>query len=500
MEERMKKSEIMQYLSLAHPFSMLSFIDKVHALFSAKENADESEKDLWRTAILWGAWRIIIKDLRREAFSDVLDDTWLEAYTELTKISTTSDRPDSSNGIISDVLEFDRQIEANMKSGLPVLPKKEIPAELKGAPRMYMYLYAMVNVGDDLFGHILFSRYPKVVFLMPYSESYKLIFEKYPNVLPNNMGEGILAAGYRMDLDYDGTKGYISLGGSVFPDFITYKFFMDQYYSEQFISRNKNMFFIGSNVDRHYRNPLWNIDTYNEYFSKHPDHIDICLRDHYSYEQFQASGCARVAPDIVFGLKTDFMTVTEEKERKGLGISMIETRGREGLEEHHDEYIKGLCAAIMEATKKQIPVTLFSFCKYEGDEAAIKDIMSRLSDEVKQNVRCNCYNGDLKGFLEDYASMEYIIATRFHASILALKFRQKLFPVVYSDKIQSLLADLGGFSGDAVYDVRTSNAWDTTRVFDVLDEYKANDEVIEQWEKLSEEHFLKLDAYLSQYK
>lgn len=478
-------------------FSIDLFLEKTAALFSEDPDVSEEEKKLRETALLWGTWKWQRGDLAEKYCEEIFDDDYKAACEILSALPPTSREPDAQNSILHAVFEFDKMIEDGLKAQLPALPEKKLSPGLENAPRFYMYVYAELNVGDDIFAHILFNRYPDVVFCMPFSDSYRALFEKYPNVLPVLYGENIWASGYVNEIDYSKYEGYIVIGGSVFPDFLIYKFFMDSYIASHFIGQGKKAFWMGCNADRGYHNPLWNIDTYNNFFAANHGMTDICLRDKYSYEMFKPSGCARQEPDIVFGLVNQFFPEDQFDTRTGLGISLIDTRSREGLKAHHDTYMKGLVSIIEEAAERGIPVTLFPFCKNEGDEDAVEELMSMLSDRQKAIVRCHYYKGDLKELLSDFASMKYIVATRFHAVILSLKFRQQVFPVIYGDKTQSLLTDFGGYEGDAVYDLRKDDTWDTGHVWKSFSVERNNEEKLAKWEEAARRHFLILDEYIS---
>jgi colanic acid/amylovoran biosynthesis protein len=87
---------------------------------------------------------------------------------------------------------------------------------------------------------------------------------------------------------------------------------------------------------------------------------------------------------------------------------------------------------------------------------------------------------------EAIAQSEFVVATRFHATILALAAGRPVLPVVYSDKTLHVLEDLG-FDG-GVIDLRKDEdytAFDKPGYFDV-----------EQQKKNAQKHFEKLDQVL----
>ena len=124
-------------------------------------------------------------------------------------------------------------------------------------------------------------------------------------------------------------------------------------------------------------------------------------------------------------------------------ISVIDLSHRPPLRSHTETYhgfIRSLCRSCL--AQGQTPV-LMSFCESEGDMRAIGQILSGLSEEDRQKVRTYDYQGDLQAALEILAECKTIIATRFHAMILALLLEKPFFCISYSDKSRHFLDDLG---------------------------------------------------------
>lgn len=93
-----------------------------------------------------------------------------------------------------------------------------------------------------------------------------------------------------------------------------------------------------------------------------------------------------------------------------------------------------------QACTGRVKITLFSFCKSEGDEDAAKAIIKELPQDV--DVNCVNYDGNLKGFLRKYREMETVVTLRFHSLVLSLVMGQKICPLIYSNKISNLLSDI----------------------------------------------------------
>ena len=76
----------------------------------------------------------------------------------------------------------------------------------------------------------------------------------------------------------------------------------------------------------------------------------------------------------------------------------------------------------------------------EGDEDAIDHLLSLLPD--RSGVSVCCYDGNIPKLLSLLSDATYIIASRFHAMILALSFGKPVFPISYNCKSRHYLEDL----------------------------------------------------------
>ena len=110
------------------------------------------------------------------------------------------------------------------------------------------------------------------------------------------------------------------------------------------------------------------------------------------------------------------------------------------------------------------------------------------------------YRGKLPEFLQEFASCEEILGMRFHSLILALKFRQKLFPVVYNDKSRNLLEDLGVFREDESWDIHKEQPPEANKILEVLERPQDFEETIQRMEKEAVRHFEKLDELMREQK
>lgn len=155
-----------------------------------------------------------------------------------------------------------------------------------------------------------------------------------------------------------------------------------------------------------------------------------------------------------------------------------------------------MISLIRSAIGKGIGVKIFSFCLKEEDAKTVEEIAQNLTAAELAHVQYVPYNGDLTNFLKVFASMKYIVATRFHANVLALKFQQRLFPIVYNDKTLNLLEDLQIFSKEEFYDLRNGMRLDLKKVWYLLENPKDVSLKMNEWAAVSARSFYELDKYL----
>ncbi|MBU3180712.1 polysaccharide pyruvyl transferase family protein [Clostridium psychrophilum] len=340
------------------------------------------------------------------------------------------------------------------------------------------------NFGDDLFLKTLFERYNNIEWTMDvYDESYNDVFAKYKNVkIISTFCHKVFRKLKLEKLTYKKYDAVVFIGGSIFMEIENWR---STYTYRQKIFRffdEKAIFFIGCNFGPYKSKEF--IEKYKNLFGKCKD---ICFRDNYSYDLFKHLDNTRVAPDVVFQLKTKKI----EKTKKTLGISVIDLSERKDLVEYQEKYINKVIDIIKEAINRQIKVTLFSFCEREGDMKIIEKITSNLEKKYIDYVNMENYDGRIERFLEKFKSMENIIGTRFHACILSQVFDQGIYPLIYSNKTYNALKEI-----DLV------NEYTNIKDIDKLDEKHILNTISENKTKSNdvfskaEEQFAVLDEYI----
>lgn len=357
--------------------------------------------------------------------------------------------------------------------------------------------YFGVNFGDDLFFKILFERYPEVNFsfynnsyLQGLNEKYKEIYSNYTNVEVkkyNKIRKVLEKLGSTSVLDkiqYNKYDGTIFIGGSIFMEMQYWK----NSYAEKaniinyFYGQQKPIFIIGSNFG-----PIKTDEFKSKYCELFNKCTDICFRDKYSYNLFSKKTNIRLAPDVVFQLKCKGI----KKVKNTVGVSVINIKHKEALSIYEDNYnnkIKEIVEKLIILGKK---ITFFSFCKSEGDEEAIDNIVKLIDKKYNSSISIEKYSGNIDRFLEKFESMESIIGTRFHACILSQVFNQGLYPIIYSDKTYNVLKDI---KLDNYYKyIKDINTLDVDEVISSITKNKINNRnIFEEAEK----QFKGLDKYV----
>lgn len=310
--------------------------------------------------------------------------------------------------------------------------------------------YMNLNFGDDLFFYILFKRYPQVDFYMyppsrlldKYKECYKRcknvkFYEEeayYINVRKNipdkstpiNLFPMICERAKNVDF-------YINIGGSIFMQNPNWK--NDDRFILKDLLKDKKSFIIGCNFgpgDQEFT------DFYKLWFTRFDD---VCFRDNKSYEIFKELPNTRKADDIVL-LKTRKNILYRKIYNKNIAISVIDVDNNIKTKKYANDYYEYHIKVIKHYINKGYKINLFSFCTEDGDKKAIQKILNQLENKYHQNIEIIEYDGNIKSFLSKYRKNKYVIATRFHAMILALANNQEFVSIAYNEKTDNFLQGL----------------------------------------------------------
>ncbi|PEA53587.1 transferase [Bacillus pseudomycoides] len=369
--------------------------------------------------------------------------------------------------------------------------------------RIFVDIYLMFNLGDDLFLDILAKKYPHCEITVNYlGKDYDQFISQYCNVnrrkytILNKIGQRlkILDSITNYDKVAEEHDALIFIGGSIFRE---EKYHNSLYQdrirmAQEFKKRNRPIFILGANFGPYETEEFFH--DYKEFFKLCDD---ICFRDRYSYELFQDLPQVRYAPDIVFQMNID--EYKTEVSKNIVGFSIIDVRHKNGLSMYYNDYVNSTVKTIELLVNRGYRCCLMSFCEQEGDLELIRTIKLFLSPEVLKNVTIYNYNGNLKEAITLIASFKFFIAARFHANILALLLDIGVMPLIYSTKTTNMLRDIN-FNRPLIH-MEELHLQHDENFINQLSHNKINLEFItknakNQFEKLSE--FLNMEAFIGE--
>jgi colanic acid/amylovoran biosynthesis protein len=351
--------------------------------------------------------------------------------------------------------------------------------------RVLVYGYLNLNLGDDLFFRTLAERYPSVDFYVFSGIDYSKVVRR-PNfhTIHRNRINRIFASHLPYQFSFYGFDAIVYIGGSIF------------------IERGES----GTCTT------LRNLNKLHRKFPKLPIHIigsnygpertaafrrevervfefveSVTMRDSYSQGLFEGNPKVKCAADVVFGMDTSALPAPD---RSGdVGVSVIDLSFRENLREHTEWYEAATASLIESSVQNGKCIKLFAFCRGEGDTTACERICARLKSDIASRVEIVTYDGNIDNFLTSLRSVESLYAARFHATILGALFGIPTVPVIYSDKTQYILNDIG-WKG-ATIDIRRADAQPQNPA-----PYTLDDDTLQGLRLSAQKQFYSLDSTL----
>jgi len=340
--------------------------------------------------------------------------------------------------------------------------------------------YLDCNLGDDLMLDILFKKYNNDTFYLLGSDDNSYLKDKYSNVVFIRYRE---LCKYMFKL-----QGIVIIGGSLFQD---YKEGYKSYHKRNIIIQcfrilRKKICIMGINIGPIYSEECMKI--FKKTF-KYADYISV--RDKKSYKILQENNISNCGyySDIVFNYHDNNNMKDIEKNR--LGISIINYCRNI---EHKQQYIDKTIELINKYLKEQKDNTVYLFgfdAGIENDAEVIDVIIKKIIE--KDKVYSVIYNGNIDDFLEHYKKCSFIIGTRFHSLILALKYQIPFIPIIYNIKAENLLNDIN-YNNNRYhyYNMIEFNIGKILNTIKNTQTFKVNEEYI----NLSKGHFNYLDKLL----
>lgn len=339
--------------------------------------------------------------------------------------------------------------------------------------KIYVDAYLALNLGDDLFVHILSKRYPNHQFyaiskgMKQYTQNNLTVYHNpyLFRILKKFQLEKYLANRYDL---------VVSIGGSMYMENNDSK--------RDFSLGKKKRYILGSNFG-----PYQTEEYYQNIYQLFKQAEDVCFREQHSYDLFKELPNVRCASDIVFSMPTDHVTITNRK-RAIFSIISCSYKLKETYTKAYEEKMIELIEFLQ---KKGYEICLMSFCELEKDEEAIESILSKCKEETKQNIETYYYKGNMEEALNILGDCQIIIGSRFHANIIGLLLGKTILPVLYSDKTKHVLEDMK--IETKMIDIRNIENFDVNSITE--EDLETHFEVEKQKED-AKRHFEKLDEVL----
>ena len=312
-----------------------------------------------------------------------------------------------------------------------------------------LYAYLEHNLGDDLMVDILLKRYAQYKFFYVDRWREYSVFNSCDNfITPDKVWKkwgrinhlcNILTLNKKKDFFIRMIKRGIErksicsvyIGGSIYIEEANEKT-ESRILEESRKLIDGPLFIIGANFGP-YRDQKFK-ESFHSYFEKC---YDVCFRDRKSFDLFSDLPNVRYAPDVVF----NFPNIAKKKSNNHAIISVIDFNSRSSLKEYASVYETFICDFCKACVLQELNPILVSFCKNEGDEDAIARIVNKFPMNFKAKIEVFMYN-DIQSMVEKISTAKFVLATRFHAMILAIRFGIPFFCIAYNNKISNVLDEM----------------------------------------------------------
>ena len=327
-----------------------------------------------------------------------------------------------------------------------------------------LYAYLHDNLGDDLMLHILLTNFPQCKFwfdgVSPESNKF-LRYPNFKNQAPLYLKYGRLNHILNILTLYKKEDFLIKhlcrkqtakccaslmIGGSMFIENSGIP------PSERITLEESRLnvfprFVIGVNFGPYSSDDY--VPQFSNYFRRCKS---VTFRDQHSYDLFHDLDCVSYAPDVVLNL--DFPAPLDARGGNAIIISVIDTRGRGwdgAICDRYEQFILEFCNECLLRNMKPV---LMSFCSYEGDSNAISRILALAGPDKSHRIGAYHYEGNMNEALNLLRDSSFVLATRFHAMILALLLHKPFFSIAYDPKIQWVLKDIKSDAFCAIDDIQ----------------------------------------------
>lgn len=164
----------------------------------------------------------------------------------------------------------------------------------------------------------------------------------------------------------------------------------------------------------------------------------VIVRDERSFGELENAGNVFKTTDLLFSLELP----KAKRQYNNIAISVIHPERKGYSADLARRYFGFLSQNILEFVGSGFEVSLYGFCEYEGDGLAAREVLKLLPRSMRPKIDVVIYSGDIDLILAKFLQAEYVVASRFHAAVLALKNGASIYPISYGGKLENLLFDI----------------------------------------------------------
>jgi colanic acid/amylovoran biosynthesis protein len=152
-----------------------------------------------------------------------------------------------------------------------------------------------------------------------------------------------------------------------------------------------------------------------------------------------------LAPDLVHQFSSIPFYVKTNNNIK-VGISIIDLKN----DMTNDRYITFLISMITAMKNSNFNISFYIYAfdtGLEDDRIISKILTAKLDPSI--HIESVAYTGDILAFTSLFASMDYMLCSRFHSIILSINFNIAFLPISYSMKTNNYLNTIG-YTGEII--------------------------------------------------
>lgn len=377
--------------------------------------------------------------------------------------------------------------------------------------KVFLNAYLAENLGDDLFVQVITHRYKQTVFSILASKSYKgnfsnnVIYEidenderkiKIENKIINILSyfhlpvRRILPKGMKV-LYRKREKLSRSCDHNVYvigSGFMERGVYLNTEFRTDLKYFSRNVHLLGCNFG-----PYETDDFLNKHTILFEKAAEVCFRDKESFYKFENLNNTRCCMDIVFNYDLGEEYILPQDFDNYTLISVISVN-KDGETNHQieEKYLEFITDCIKNRIESGYNVVLIGFCKQQGDDLVIQKLLNR--QKSQENILAFNYpDVSYKEVMGLFANAREVIATRYHAMILAMLYKKRVYTISYSNKTSNVLLNVDENAKFAKLD-----SIDNVEVDDFLKEYgyTISDKTWNILKQSAKEQFLQLDDIL----